>query len=110
MVVSILGTIYTVEVKTENEEPLLKECDGFCDKTSKSIVVREKGDECELEDYDQYKRKVMRHEIIHAFLFESGIHENYKHDGFGHDEFIVDWFAVQHHKITKAFVEVGCMD
>lgn len=110
MVLSVLGTIYTVDVKTEKEEPILSNCDGFCDKTSKRIVVRAKGDECELEDFDQYKRKVMRHEIIHAFLFESGIHENYKHDGFGHDEFIVDWFAVQHHKITRAFAEAGCLE
>ncbi len=35
------------------------------------ISVRKKPD-CELQDYEMWKRLSLRHEIFHAFLFESG--------------------------------------
>lgn len=40
--ISILGQNYTVEYKTSAEDDCLLECDGYCDKTSKRIVVVEK--------------------------------------------------------------------
>ena len=110
MVVSVLGTIYTIEIKTPEEEPGLENCDGFCDNTSKRIVVKPETKNDNLDQYDVYMRKVLRHEIIHAFLNESGIQENYKSANYGHDEVLVDWFAIQHHKITKAFAEAGCLE
>lgn len=39
MVVNILGTEYTVNLVTEQAEPRLEGCDGFCDETTKEIVV-----------------------------------------------------------------------
>ena len=45
-------------------------------------------------------------EIIHAFMFESGLGSSWQHaEEFGHDETTVDWFARQFTKIHKAFVE-----
>lgn len=35
MVVNILGTEYTVNLVTEQAEPRLEGCDGFCDETTK---------------------------------------------------------------------------
>ena len=47
-------------------------------------------------------------EIIHAFMFESGLGYSWQHaEEFGHDETTVDWFARQFAKIHKAFVEWG---
>lgn len=52
----------------------------------------------------------MRHEIIHAFLAESGLQANYEHyRQFGHDETLVDWMAIQFPKIYKAFREADAL-
>ena len=107
---NILGTEYTLCIASEQEEPGLKKADGFTDKTVKKIVVLNEGDDDSLSiaDFAVYQRKVMRHEIIHAFLFESGLHENFAHPEYGHDETYVDWIAAQWPKIAATFQEAGC--
>ena len=107
--IDVLGTKYTVVVTTVAKDSFLKNCDGYCDKTSKKIVVKAKDSSCELDDYEVYLKKIKRHEIIHAFLFESGLHENFKHNEWGHDETTVDWFAVQFPKLLKAFKEADAL-
>lgn len=110
MKVNILGTEYTVEERTVEEDSYLSNCDGYCDKTTKEIVVAKQKPDNDLNNYEWYRKKVMRHEIIHAFLYESGLHENFEHPKqFGHEETTVDWFAVQFPKILKVFEEVGCL-
>ena len=109
MKINVLGTEYTISEASETEDAFLKKCDGYCDKTSKAIVIKKKDDESELSDFDVYKKKVIRHEIIHAFLFESGLHENFKHEEWGHDETTIDWFAVQFPKILQAFKEADAL-
>lgn len=107
--VNILGTEYTIEVKTKQEDKWLKEIDGYCDKTSKKIVVAAEDESNQLEIYSEYQKKITRHEIIHAFLFESGLHENFKHEQWGHDETLVDWVACQFPKMLKVFQEAECI-
>ncbi len=109
MKVNILGTEYTVELKSKQEDIFLEKCDGYCDKTSKRIVVTTKSDDCELDCFEEYQKKCMRHEIVHAFLFESGLQENFKHQEWGHEETMVDWIAIQSPKMIKAFEETGCL-
>ena len=72
--VNILGTDYTIYAESESENRLLQGCDGYCDWTTKEIVV-EREMEGNLGDMDAYVHKVLRHEIVHAFLLESGLHE-----------------------------------
>ena len=110
MTVNVLGVKYRIYEKTVSEDNYLTDMDGYCDKTSKRIVIRKKDDDCQLDDFDVYRRKILRHEIIHAFLFESGLHENWKHDQWGHDETSVDWFAAQFPRLRIAFEQVGCAD
>lgn len=109
MKVNILGTEYTITEKSKEEDTYLNGCDGYCDKTTKEIVVKTKDEENELSNYDEYLKKVKRHEIIHAFLYESGLHENWEHKEYGHNETYVDWIAVQFPKILDVFVEAGCL-
>lgn len=45
----------------------------------------------------------------HAFLFESGLSENFTHPEYGHDETYVDWIASQFPKMCEVFKEVGCL-
>lgn len=108
MLINVLGTTYGIHERSAAEDALLEEFDGYCDKTTKLIVIAKQEEDCELGSYEAYRKKVLRHEIIHAFLFESGLHECWKHED-GHDETYVDWIAVQFPKLLEAFVEAGCM-
>lgn len=106
--VNILGTEYKIKVLSKEMDPLLNKCDGYCDKTVKEIVLSTKDDYCEIKDYERYQRGVLRHEIIHAFMFESGLAENWEHKTeYGHDETTVDWIALQYPKISEAFKSLG---
>ena len=103
MRIDVLGTKYAVY-----ERDNLPNCDGYCDKTTKTIVITKKTPDSNLGDWEVYRRKILRHEIIHAFLFESGLHENWEHKAYGHNETYVDWIAAQFPKLQKAFIQAGC--
>lgn len=96
----ILGTEYTIGTEKTN-----KNIDGFCDTSIKKIVVDDmKPSETSKKDLELYKKQVLRHEIIHAFLFESGLEAECRWN----DEEMVDWLAIQFDKIAKAFKDCGC--
>ena len=111
--VDVLGTNYTLTVCGEEEEPRLQDLDGFCDDSTKEIFVESyvdsKDDPRAKANLENQKRKVKRHEIIHAFLHESGLSENFTHPEYGHDETYVDWIASQFPKMCEVFKEVGCL-
>lgn len=103
--VNILGTEYTIEYREFNQEDI----DGFCDYTEKLIVVR-LDNENEVGNFERLQKKQLRHEIIHAFMAESGLQSNWQHvEQFGHDETTVDWFAIQSPKIFKIFQELDIL-
>lgn len=112
MKVNILGTEYTIEYRKREDDPNLENADGYHDSTQNLIVIEdlkpEKGSKGDLE---AYKKQVLRHEIIHAFLFQSGL-DNCSAclDGaWATFEEMIDWFAIQSPKIYKAFEECDCM-
>ena len=109
MIVNILGTEWSINEMTEEQDSYLAICDGYADKTSKKIVIKAKDDSNELEDFRVYQKKVLRQAIIHAFLYESGLQENYKKEEWGHDETMVDWVAIQFPKILEVYKRVGCV-
>ncbi len=109
MKINILGTDYTIEFKSSADDDCLIEADGYCDKTSKRLVVTEKSKTCNLDCFEEYQNKVLRHEIVHAFMFESGLAENWEHKNIGHEETVVDWFAIQGPKIYNAWKEAKCI-
>lgn len=111
MKANILGTEYTVEFR--KDDPKLQEnADGYCDTSIKLIVVEDfEPDEMSKEDLEGYKLQVLRHEIIHAFMFESGLDANSCcfEGGWATNEEMIDWFAIQSPKIFKALKDVGCL-
>lgn len=101
----VLGTLYTIEVQELKDE----EYDGFCDYTSKRIVIRSDNTN-EVDNFAWLQKKQLRHEIVHAFLAESGLQCNFEHARrFGHEELMVDWIAIQFPKLHKAFEEAGAL-
>lgn len=101
--VNILGTDYTVV-----EKPI-KDCDGYCEKTTKEIAVAVKEDDCDIGNFEEHRKKVLRHEVIHAYHYESGLAENFENKQYGFSETLVDWFAYQSPKIFKTFEELGIL-
>lgn len=111
--INILGTEYRIEFRKEDEDTILKDCNGYCDVTVKLIVVlAQPNKECDYEDFSFIQKKTLRHEIIHAFLTESGLFNNtYNVDaGWSKNEEMVDWFAIQSPKIFKVYSELGIID
>ena len=55
-----------------------------------------------VEDIRYIARKGITHELVHAFLYESGLGEDWEHNRWGHEETTVDWIAKQIDKIKNA--------
>ena len=101
-VINVLGTNYRIIPKELKNEDI----DAFTDNTAKEIVIRTDNVN-NVGDFDFLQKQQLRHEIIHAFLSESGLQCNWQHmEQFGHDETTVDWFAIQSPKIFKVFQEL----
>ena len=100
MTVNVLGTEYTIKESDKVADTNLEQNDGYCDHSTKTIVIDTfKNSPGSLEDLESYKKQVIRHELVHAFLFESGLDSS----SWGRNEEIVDWIACQFPKLMKAF-------
>ena len=98
--VNILGTEYTIKIETPEQNPKLINANGICEFWSKEIIVDVKKPDVEtFNNLDLFNRKVLRHEIVHAFFGESGLQEYMR------DELLVDWLATQFDKLAEAFKE-----
>lgn len=115
MKVSILGTEYEVIVEPVNTKGLNNENRaGYCYFPGKEIHVGDVNTDHEWDGEPPnmkkvYQDKVMRHEIVHAFLFESGLNVEASAEAWAVNEEVVDWIALQFPKMQKAFQEAGCL-
>ena len=106
MIVNILGTKYSIDETNKVDDMNLERCDGYCDPSVKKIVIGTfQQAPNSLEDLDEYKKRVVRHELVHAFLFESGLGG----ESWGTNEEIVDWIACQFPKLLETFKETDCI-
>lgn len=118
MKLKILGTEYTVCTHRVSEDDILRKnhWDGYCDEDKKEIVIADVMDEEFFVNMDavgreKYRRKILRHEILHAFLNESGLSDNsaVPSEGWAKYEEMIDWFAIQFPKIRKVYKKAGCL-
>lgn len=109
MKINILGSEWTIIERPEAEDKRLDGCDGYCDWTTREIVV-EREMQGNLGDMEAYIRKVKRHEIVHAFLEESSLAEcSGTSDAWAMNETMVDWIARMGEKIYKAWSDAGAI-
>lgn len=109
MQINILGSPWAIEERSETDDPMLKNCDGYCDWTVRKIVV-EREAQGELVDMEFYIRKVKRHEIIHAYLFEAGLASSSSAaEAWATNEEMIDWIARIGPKIYNTWVEAGAV-
>lgn len=115
--VVILGTEYRVTFKSDEEVSKYMGAavgvyGGYCNGYTKEIVIANL-DKCAEESQfakDELQRVNLRHEIVHAFLNESGLSYNAKGaDCWAKNEEMVDWIAIQSPKIFKVFSSLGLL-
>lgn len=108
-VISVLGKDIQILFRKEDTDAKLKNCVGYFDSSKGWIVIKIlEPDATSLGDLDKYQREVLRHEIIHAFLYESGLDAcSNSAENWANNEEMVDWFAIQYPKIFKVFREQG---
>lgn len=105
--INVLGTDIKIVFREEKQDKSLEECDGYFDASESLIVVKiPQKDTMSLNNLENYQKKVLRHEIFHAFLYESGMaHCSGYATSWATNEEMVDWFAIQSPKIFKIFRE-----
>ena len=118
MEVSCLGTAYTIRRVDAGQDAYMDKNGfaGYCDSVTREIVI------LNLRSLEAYKgdpekrlaaqeKETLRHEIVHAFLNESGLQESsLKYEGgWAHNEEMVDWIARQEPKLHAAFEAAGAL-
>lgn len=119
MTVNILGTKYAIIFKKRDDDPELKVNeteDGYCNSLLKEIVLTDLSYE---EDYKNHtaeeivliRKNILRHEIVHAFFFESGLASSsfVCESSWAMNEEMIDWFAIQGPKIYSAWQAVDAL-
>lgn len=113
--VIVLGTRYSIDIKSKDQDDELTNKFAYIYYSAKQIVLQNL---VEAWPKDPVKfsalkmRESLRHEIIHAFLYESGLHDStirVAGDGWATNEEMVDWLAIQSPKIFKAMKEAKCL-
>lgn len=97
-IVNILGERYTILYKTKVEDSDLIGLAGYVKYADRAIIVDKNLDE-------RMTKITLRHEIIHAFLFESGLSTStLSYNGaWATNEEAIDWLAMQWNKINEVF-------
>ena len=115
MKANVLGTEYEIVYKDYQDDSTFADkgwC-GYCGEYSKEIVIGN------LHTFPEYKneneetlkaiqKEILRHELIHAFLNESGLSYSTLQysSGWAKNEEMIDFFAIQFPKIAKVFKEL----
>lgn len=115
--INILGSVYNLRRVDFGQDEYMDKMKfgGYCDGAKREIVLLNLSTipdwKSEPEGIIARKeRETLRHEIIHAFLNESGLQWNSLpvETAWAKNEEMVDWIAVQFPKILKVYKELGC--
>ena len=102
---NILGTDYVVHFATEEEDPGLKGLNGYCLTIGKKIVIESHPEPDTIND--TVEKRTLRHELLHAFLYESGLDNEAPWADC--EEQLVDWIAIQFPKMVKVMKETNAL-
>lgn len=106
--INILGQDYEIKIMKEEENLKLKKADGICEFYSKEIIVCDVQEDDEtFSNFQEYRNRVLRHELIHAFIHESGLDVM---SDWARNEEMVDFFAYQIPKIAKIFKQLNILE
>lgn len=97
MEVNVLGTIYEIEKLDEKDIFMIQnDADAYVDYTEKKIFLHKD---------DIMINASLRHELVHAFMYEAGIEFGYQF----HNEDVVNYIATIFPKLEEAFKTTKCI-
>lgn len=108
--INILGSEWTIEYK--NDDPAFEDAYGYSESCERKIAIKNVAVDdspmgLSLQAQYANQKRVLRHEIVHAFLSESGLEDSsLSTDNWATNEEMVDWFARQSPKIYKVYKEL----
>ena len=111
--VDILGSKWTI--KYVDDDPEFEQANGYTNDAAREIVienVKTSDDPLSFDMQSQYtnQKRVLRHELIHAYLYESGLGDSSNScDAWAVNEEMVDWFARNIPKMIVTFKELKCL-
>lgn len=113
--INVLGTKYKVyfDMSVDKDDDL-RDRFGYCQPSGRKIVIADmnsieswKGEDTACKQHQI--NITLRHEVIHAFLAESGLWGcSNGTDCWAMNEEMIDWLAMQFPKILKVFEQLGC--
>lgn len=115
--IDVLGTKYNITRVNSGQDEFMEKMHygGYCDAGSKKIVILNLKTvpswKDEPADIISAQEKItIRHELVHAFLNESGLQWNsLAVDQWAKNEEMVDWIALQFPKLLKAFKDADAL-
>lgn len=108
--VEILGSTWKIVYRDEDQA--FEDCKGYNTFPTKTIVIRKPYEPEEPLDYSIEEQEIeikntLRHELLHAFLSESGLDSSSsKSKCWALNEEMIDWFAIQSPKIFSVYREL----
>lgn len=118
MIISILGTDWTILYVDYETDLYLKknELDGYTSPLLKQIVVAysetvPNRSDCSEQEHRITEKQTLRHEIVHAFFYESGLADSalIVNSSWVKNEEMIDWIAFQGPKIYKAWQDADAL-
>ena len=111
--INILGTEWTINVVNGEKSKYLKygRLDGLCQYDNRIILVDNMTRiDITAEARVNIIKHSLRHEIVHAFLAESGLNYSAIYEGhWAENEEMIDWFAWQSPKIFEVYKELDIL-
>ena len=105
-IIKVLDTDYTIYVDNNRDYLDKFNADAVTDEVAKTIHIYNiflDVEDNEKSKEELFKREI-RHEIIHAFIYECGLSTNIsEEEGWPASESMVDFWASQYYKIGKIF-------
>ena len=113
--VSILGAKYKVVTGVSPvDDKALEGRYGYCQPTSHLIVIADMNKIPSWDGESEADKKAavtvtLRHEVLHAFLYESGLWgSSLDVPAWAMNEEMIDWYAIQYPKIAEVYGQLGC--
>lgn len=116
--VNILGTEYKILTCKISENEILRKNHwaGCCNECTHEIIIADMSEDeyfpdMTNEEKEVYMKHTLRHEVVHAFLNESGLSANTLsiEGGWAKNEEMVDWIAIQFPKLLVALKSAGAL-
>lgn len=106
--VDILGTEYKIKSVYSKDFPKLKTAVGVCENCAEELFISKDGEDRDdyYLKYDKFQRKVLRHEIIHAFMWQSGFTDISTDE----EERITEWISIMAPKMLISFAKSGALE